>query len=579
MTEPNQNRTRASLRLDSLRLSNYRCFSSLDISFEHDLTVLVANNGQGKTAVLDAAATALGAFVGAFDDGKDRAFLKNDIRLLHVENSNRMELADGGVTLEASGLVDYQLGNWKRQLTGPNSRTTRKNAQPLTNAAKKLQKSVRQETESRQTGTCLPLVAYYPTDRLWNVRRLPYKKLPHTSRMVGYTHCLESGSDFHLMANWFQYWTRNALNQRLKAQQQGSGPTSTEFDDAIEVVRKATNRCLEPIGWHDMDFSLEREEIVARHPHHGELPVAMLSDGVRNMLTLVADIAFRTVKLNPNLGPFAATQTDGVVLVDEIDMHLHPSWQQTVLGSLRKAFPRIQFIVTTHSPQVLTTVPSRCIRLLQRERNPETDQLEWNAKTFEEQTQGVASATVLAEIMDTDPVPDLEQSQWLSDYKALIEQGLNDTSEAKELREKLVDHFGAHHPLLLDCDRMIRLQSFRATLQAVTRRRKDARNVHRLHRGAAPTCLSGYRHGQHRWNHVNSQEKQEIWQALDVMQHERCAYCEAPLANGRKHIEHLRQHARYPQGTFDWPICSAPATGRTAAASTRTTAAHTTIAI
>lgn len=474
MTEPNRDKPSASLRLDSLRLSNYRCFAALDISFEQDLTVLVANNGQGKTAVLDAAATALGAFVGAFDDGKDRAFSKDDIRLLHAGNSNRMELADGGVTLEASGLVDYQPTHWKRQLTGPKSRTTRKDARPLTDAAKKLQKEVRRETEFGQTGTCLPLVAYYPTDRLWNVRRLPYKKLPHTSRMVGYTHCVESGSDFHLMANWFQYWTRNALNQRLKAQQRGFGATSTEFDDAIEVVRKATNQCLEPIGWRDMDFSLEREEIVAQHSHHGELPVAMLSDGVRNMLTLVADIAFRTVKLNPNLGPYAATHTDGVVLVDEIDMHLHPAWQQTVLESLRNAFPRIQFIVTTHSPQVLTTAPARCIRLLQREHDPKNGQPEWKAQTFDEQTQGVASATVLAGIMGTDPVPDLEQAHWLSQYKALIEQGENDTSEAKALRDKLVGHFGARHPLVLECDRMIRLQSFRATLQTGDASRKGS---------------------------------------------------------------------------------------------------------
>ena len=464
MSDPNQDTRSASLRLDSLRLSNYRCFASLDISFEHDLTVLVANNGQGKTAVLDAAATALGAFVGAFDEGKDRSFSKDDIRLLHAATGNRMELADGGVRLKAYGLVNRQPTDWERQLTGPRSRTTRKDAKSLTNAAKKLQGEVRREAESGGSGTCLPLVTYYPTDRLWNLRRLPYKKLPHTSRMVGYTHCLESGSDFHLMANWFQYWTRNALNQRLKAQQQGFGPTTTEFDDAIEVVRNATNRCLEAIGWHDMDFSLEREEITARHPDHGELPVAMLSDGVRNMLTLVADIAFRTVKLNPNLGPFAATHTDGIVLIDEVDMHLHPSWQQTVLGSLRRAFPRLQLIVTTHSPQVLTTVPARCIRLLQREHNSETGQPEWHAREFQEQTQGVASADVLAHIMNTDPVPDVAQAQWLSQYKALIEQGEHATQHATELRQRLEQHFGVQHPLLRDCDRLIRLQSFRATL-------------------------------------------------------------------------------------------------------------------
>ena len=76
--------------------------------------------------------------------------------------------------------------------------------------------------------------------------------------------------------------------------------------------------------------------------------------------------------------------------------------------------------------------------------------------------------------------------------------------------------------------------------------------MHRLQRGRAPACLDNYRHGQHRWNNLSAAEKQEIWQALDAMQQERCAYCEAPLYNNRKHIEHFRQRALYPQGTFEW---------------------------
>jgi predicted ATP-binding protein involved in virulence len=95
---------------------------------------------------------------------------------------------------------------------------------------------------------------------------------------------------------------------------------------------------------------------VAHHDQHGELSVALLSDGIRNMIGMVADIAFRATKLNPQFGFLAAKETPGVVLIDEVDMHLHPEWQQVVLQSLTTAFPALQFIVTTHSPQVLTTV-------------------------------------------------------------------------------------------------------------------------------------------------------------------------------------------------------------------------------
>lgn len=457
------------LRIDSLNLRNFRCFDEITVKFHDQLTVIVANNGQGKTAVMDAIAIALGPFVSAFDDGKDRSFERDDIRLLRVGQGNRMELADGGVRLEASGFVGQKGETWKRELAGPKSRTTRKDARALTQEGKKLQSQVRQETEILRTGTCLPLVAYYPTDRLWNIRRLPFKKLPRTSRMVGYTHCLESGSDFHLMADWFRYWSINSLKRRLHAQEGGEVVVPDEYDWALEAVRNAINLCLKPSGWGGMDYSLEREEIVARHPLFGELPLGMLSDGIRSMLTLVADIAFRMVKLNPNLGPYAATDAEGIVLIDEVDMHLHPTWQQTVLTSLREAFPRVQFIVTTHSPQVLTSVPAECIRLLQRDVDIETGKSLVSVQEFHVQTQGVASSTILAEVMDTDPVPDIEPAQWLSRYTALIEQSGQDSSEGIELKAKLVGHFGESHPLMLECERLIRLQAYRATLHAKKR--------------------------------------------------------------------------------------------------------------
>jgi len=428
----NNTKNMPALRVDHLALRNFRCFPDIAIDFHEQLTVIVANNGQGKTSVLDAVAIALGPFVGAFDDGKDRAFERDDIRLLRTGTGNRMELADGGVTLTATGIVGRQEASWKRQLAGPKSRTTRKDAQMLTDAGKKLQSRVRRETEAWTTGTCLPLVAYYPTDRLWNIRRLPYKPLPRTSRMVGYTHCLESGSDFRLMAEWFRYWSYASLEHRHKDLQAHRVSESSEADSALEAVRRAINLCLKPSGWGNIDFSIERHEIVARHPQQGELPVAMLSDGIRSMLTLVADIAFRAVKLNPNLGPFAATNTDGVVLIDEVDMHLHPSWQQTVVASLREAFPKMQFIVTTHSPQVLSTVSSEHIRVL-----GEIDGMHKAAKP-DFSPLAHESGDALAKVMGTQREPELEIQDEIRRYELLVRNGDEGSEEANALFNKLV---------------------------------------------------------------------------------------------------------------------------------------------
>jgi predicted ATP-binding protein involved in virulence len=82
----------------------------------------------------------------------------------------------------------------------------------------------------------------------------------------------------------------------------------------------------------------------------------MLSDGIRNMLGMVADIAYRAAVLNPQLGSEAAQKTPGIVLIDEIDLHLHPKWQRRVVDDLKAAFPTIQFVATTHSPFIVQSL-------------------------------------------------------------------------------------------------------------------------------------------------------------------------------------------------------------------------------
>jgi predicted ATP-binding protein involved in virulence len=136
-------------------------------------------------------------------------------------------------------------------------------------------------------------------------------------------------------------------------------------------------------------------------------------------------------------------------------MHLHPRWQQLVVGLLQSAFPAMQMVFTTHSPQVLSTVRNESIRVVTLLNG------EGIFKTPEYQTRGVESADVLSAIMGVNPVPLVEEARWLNDYRALIEIGNQDTPEAHKFRSNLESHFGANHPLILDCDRLIRFQAFK----------------------------------------------------------------------------------------------------------------------
>lgn len=136
-------------------------------------------------------------------------------------------------------------------------------------------------------------------------------------------------------------------------------------------------------------------------------------------------------------------------------MHLHPRWQQQVLGLLQSAFPALQIIVSTHSPHVLSTVDKSSIRVLHVGNGDVV------IETPLIQTKGVESADVLATVMDVDPVPQLAESSALSAYRKLIEAGKAEGQEASDLRQRLIAHYGESHPVMLEADRLIRFQRFR----------------------------------------------------------------------------------------------------------------------
>jgi predicted ATP-binding protein involved in virulence len=256
------------------------------------------------------------------------------------------------------------------------------------------------------TSEFLPVLAYYGTGRLWQMEKLTQTKLKATSRSIAYTNCLDSGSSYKTFAEWFRYWNIAAFEQSYEAKKKGSLDIASEFDQYIESVNNAVNTCLKPSGWKELTYSAARQELVAVHDDHGELPISILSDGIRNMIGIVADIAFRATKLNPMLGNRAAKESPGIVLIDEVDMHLHPAWQQVVLYTLTEAFPNIQFIVTTHSPQVLSTVRRESIRLLGKDNAGHDVAVMPMAESY-----GEISSDVLESIMHVNPQPPVAERE------------------------------------------------------------------------------------------------------------------------------------------------------------------------
>jgi predicted ATP-binding protein involved in virulence len=122
--------------------------------------------------------------------------------------------------------------------------------------------------------------------------------------------------------------------------------------------------------WQNMAYSFAAEDLtgifVTPNGEKEKLQFRQLSDGYRNIIGMVADIAYRCIKLNPHLGENAVKETPGIVLIDELDLHLHPNWQRRIVEDLKNTFPGIQFVATTHSPFIIQSLKEDELRNLDR---------------------------------------------------------------------------------------------------------------------------------------------------------------------------------------------------------------------
>lgn len=454
--------------IKSIKLANFRCFKELNVELNDRLTVLVAPNGQGKSSVLDALRIILWPYVSAFDvvqgSMANTGIEIDDVRLTRNERKGSMEVSLP-TRIETEFICNGQpiLAARQRDKVSKASRTTTKDAKKLSNYGAELQQQVRSISEHDveiNEDVVLPCIGFYGTGRLWRQRYLTLKKEASNdffSRTYAYVGCLDSGSDYKYFAEWFFYLYAADFEQKTKAfEKQG---LSNLFDDAISYselllcIRKAVDLALEGQGWHSLAYSPSKQALVMTSNELGQLKVDQLSDGLKSIVAMVADIAYRCVRLNVHFGQYATEKTPGVVIIDEVDMHLHPAWQQTILHSLQQAFPKIQFIVTTHSPQVLSTVRRENIRIIQSKQAGVLSAEQPLAKTY-----GEPSGDVLHSVMSVDPFPPIDEKKDLQRLTELVDQGLYSDAEAVQLMQRLNDALGEQNPQLQRLQRSIQRQ-------------------------------------------------------------------------------------------------------------------------
>jgi predicted ATP-binding protein involved in virulence len=332
------------MKLEHLKLENFRGFSSFEITFDPSFTVLLGENMAGKTAVLEAAAVALSTLVKRLGPQTPRRdILDHEIYQVVVKLGDVPDLhRQLPVCIRARATVREASLSWT---------TVRESDETISRENGGVSDALKVLTQDGIPAD-LPIIALYGTQRVWRGNEGEDPR-GVGSRYDGYAGCFDITSTHALLAGWMR-------KQTLVQLQRGGNYVQVQ----LAAVEAAVKCCIDQVVrfWFDVQYDELRLERTG-----GDIQsFAMLSEGVRNMVAMVADIAWRAAVLNPHLGTEAHTRTAGVVLIDELDLHLHPAWQRRVVGDLRRTFPQIQFVVTTHSPQVVASVNRAQVRILDR---------------------------------------------------------------------------------------------------------------------------------------------------------------------------------------------------------------------
>lgn len=421
------------MKLKNIKIRNYRCFKQANIDFDEHVTLIVGKNGAGKTAILDAIAVSASTFLLGINGGGSRSIVEDDARYeFHDLDGTIDPQHQFPVCIDSIGdCLDKKDVKWVRSLNSAKSKTTIKDARELTNIAKNVQNQIMNGDKL----LVLPLISYYGTGRLYAQKKEKrnIKSLTEFKRQVGYVDCMAAESNEKLMLNWFQIQTLKSLQN-----QQKTGVVERPL--LLKTVEKAICKSYERISGSKnafLIFDLDTHRLVLEFEtadgEHKKFAMDEMSDGYKNTLSMIGDIAYRMAVLNPVLGDQVLDGTPGIVLIDEVDLHLHPQWQQTILSDLHTIFPKVQFIVSSHAPAVINSVPREQIRIL------ENGEIYMPAA----QTYGRDANSILREVMKVSERPTDVVYRINAFYTCMDE---NDYEEADRILTEIEEIVGTNDP-------------------------------------------------------------------------------------------------------------------------------------
>ena len=409
--------------LKDIELFHFRKFENVTYELNPRMNVIIGKNASGKTAILEAATVILGAYLTAFKEYVPSRFGHN-ISDSDVLKKTLKQVKNVAVTatvqqfpckISSHFIWDKSLKKCVRSLEKAGGRTKFIGKNPMREVVEGWEKAIR-EADGSDAGQIYPLVLYLSSARLWNENRTgEMDRIP--GRTDAYQRCLDPKRGNQTPFEYIK------LLGNL-ASEENDGKPLPAYEVFMDAVKYSLKEELEP--GQQVLYSSRYGEIAVKNSDGTVINFSALSDGYRNVIKIVTDIATKMCILNPYLEKDTLRLTPGIVVIDELDLSLHPTWQRRIVRILKELFPKVQFICATHSPFIIQSLePGELIAL---------------DTILDEEYSGQSIEDIAEDIMDVPIVQYSEKKVKMYQaadayFKAL--KGASSEEELQALKEKL----------------------------------------------------------------------------------------------------------------------------------------------
>ena len=414
------------MHIQQVQIKNFRCFEDLTVNLNPDVNIFVGNNGSGKSSVLDAIAAAIYPYVKVSQDignttNRDVSPVIQLDLLVKKDNNTIRDLAR--FIVKTTDFPDWEVV-YQKALSNEDSERLNIDDNEARSGMIYNKISENLNILTNDLLSQMSIIIYYKVNRnLTNSFYLANVISADFNRFDSLKNAFDAMGDFTDLVRWF-------FVREFQELREGKSKKDINFElHDLKQIRKAISTIIAPNANVYFAQNTSSKLMVEWKTETGEkieLSLNQLSSGYRNMLALVMDFARRLAQANPQMeNPLEA---EAVLMIDELDLHLHPTWQQKIIPDLRKVFPNTQIIATTHSPEIVTTVQRHQVKILEN----------YQIKECPTPTRGRTSSDIVRDVLGLNNLrPDTKESKTLAALFDAIDNG--NLEEAKKLREELQD--------------------------------------------------------------------------------------------------------------------------------------------